>query len=465
VEGERGTEMIDKLTNKIIKADCLKLIKKLPDYSVGVTITDPPYHLGSEYDIDSEGHYIFKGSGVDFMQKWGVQDGRWWNTWFKEMFRVTKYGGYVILFNIDRQSDLWTYYARRNGWEVCQKLYWLFFNGFPKAVDAGRMIDKKLGFERESLGKLHSYRDSLSKGFKGTDTFKINLESAYNITLPESDLAKLFHGYKYSIAPLKPMFEEILVFRRPSKSGSILEDLIESQSDDSIHPSVVNIDGTRVDAGDWGYRAGYKAPSKKRRTGSACYGGGKGIPDDVLRIANPSGRHTPQVIISEEMASKFDDRTGDLADGHWTKDKIKGYGEKFGGSATYHGIGEKDGSGGGGSKMVARIPFERADQDLYFYTPKASVRERESGLEALVNEEGVANIHPTVKPLRLMEWLITLFTMPKQTVFDPFIGSGSTAIACVRLRRKFIACELEPKFIEIAKARIKYWGKRRSGKL
>ena len=63
-------------------------------------------------------------------------------------------------------------------------------------------------------------------------------------------------------------------------------------------------------------------------------------------------------------------------------------------------------------------------------------------------------IHPTEKPVSLMTELVQLFTNPGQIVCDPFMGSGSTGIACVRTGRKFIGIELNPEYYAIAKARI-----------
>ena len=66
-----------------------------------------------------------------------------------------------------------------------------------------------------------------------------------------------------------------------------------------------------------------------------------------------------------------------------------------------------------------------------------------------------ANYHPTVKPIKLMRYLVRLVTPPNGVVLDPFLGSGTTAIACLKLNRKFIGIEKEEEYVKIAKARIK----------
>lgn len=61
--------------------------------------------------------------------------------------------------------------------------------------------------------------------------------------------------------------------------------------------------------------------------------------------------------------------------------------------------------------------------------------------------------HPTQKPIQLMEWCIKLCDDP-QTILDPFMGSGTTGVACMNLGRRFIGCEIEPKYFDIACRRI-----------
>jgi site-specific DNA-methyltransferase (adenine-specific) len=107
----------------------------------------------------------------------------------------------------------------------------------------------------------------------------------------------------------------------------------------------------------------------------------------------------------------------------------------------------------------------------FFYVAKASKRERNEGLEAspeVVVDDGRntpidnpflrgkterKNTHPTVKPVKLMEYLVKLVTPPKGTVLDPFMGSGSTGVACKNLGFGFIGIEKEAEYLEIAKKR------------
>ena len=64
------------------------------------------------------------------------------------------------------------------------------------------------------------------------------------------------------------------------------------------------------------------------------------------------------------------------------------------------------------------------------------------------------NTHPTVKPVKLMEYLITLVTPPNGIVLDPFIGSGTTGIAAVNLGFNYIGFEISEEYCKIAEKRV-----------
>ena len=90
----------------------------------------------------------------------------------------------------------------------------------------------------------------------------------------------------------------------------------------------------------------------------------------------------------------------------------------------------------------------------FAYVAKPSKREKNAGLP-----EGEKCTHPTVKPIELMTYLIRLVTPPGGTVFDPFMGSGTTGCAAVRGGWNFTGIERDKEYFNIAKARITYWSK------
>jgi site-specific DNA-methyltransferase (adenine-specific) len=114
------------------------------------------------------------------------------------------------------------------------------------------------------------------------------------------------------------------------------------------------------------------------------------------------------------------------------------------------------------------------DDAPFHYQAKASRSEREAGCEGMEERgkpihiqqsEGrqlagqnvsfpVANHHPTVKAIGLMRWLARIVTPPGGVVLDPFMGSGSTGVACAREGFGFIGIEQSPDYYAIAEARI-----------
>jgi len=74
--------------------------------------------------------------------------------------------------------------------------------------------------------------------------------------------------------------------------------------------------------------------------------------------------------------------------------------------------------------------------------------------ERLQKHFSTGNFHATVKPQSLCEYLVKLVSKEGAVVLDPFAGSGSTLIACKKLKRNYIGCELDPEYIKIAEARL-----------
>ena len=64
-------------------------------------------------------------------------------------------------------------------------------------------------------------------------------------------------------------------------------------------------------------------------------------------------------------------------------------------------------------------------------------------------------LHPTIKPVALMEWLVRTYTNKNNLIIDPFMGSGSTGVACVMHNRQFIGIERDKKYFDIACERIR----------
>jgi hypothetical protein len=133
-------------------SDSVEFLKKIDDYGLDIIYCDPPYALGSEITIRDDGKVDYSKAS-DFMDKWSMPDGYYWESWFKEAFRSLKYGGYCIMFGMPRQDHFFKYYANINGLIVKEPLFWYFISNFPKSTDLEKQILKSC--ERELKEKYN----------------------------------------------------------------------------------------------------------------------------------------------------------------------------------------------------------------------------------------------------------------------------------------------------------------------
>ena len=182
-----------------------------------------------------------------------------------------------------------------------------------------------------------------------------------------------------------------------------------------------------------------------------------------IDLFKKEGRFPANVILDEEAGRLLDEQSGDNK-GKYSPPKARH-------REAYHALIPSDG--------MSNAPDNYGDSggaSRFFYCAKASRSERNAGLEGMEEKEGQAyrsirknrgkgypestiikNNHPTVKPIKLFMWLIQLVTREGQLMLDPFIGSGTTAIAAHNTGRKCIGIEKEEEYLEIAKRRIEHW--------
>src|SRR5690606_14838547 len=195
----------------------------------------------------------------------------------------------------------------------------------------------------------------------------------------------------------------------------------------------------------------------KAATGStsAFNGGQHNAVDDT------AGRWPSNVILDEEAAQALDAQSGERKSG-----AMKG---------SYRGAGMGLGTGQGGY-APRNIEASTGGASRFFYVAKASRKERNAGLdgmpERMVHRAGhgnnepddltqtfvthMQNHHPTVKPLALLRYLVTLVAPPGGIVLAPFAGSGSTLVACAELGIPAIGIELSEEYAEIAARRVRH---------
>jgi len=187
----------------------------------------------------------------------------------------------------------------------------------------------------------------------------------------------------------------------------------------------------------------------------------------------------------------LDEQAPKTGNGHAPKTKVTGYGKNYGGTTTYEGAGKRlDGLSGASKffKCVDDCPVKILDEQSgiikggtwnntegarhfnnegkktnyttkkvdktqggasrFFYCAKVGKKERNAG--------STKNTHPTVKPIKLMTYLTKLITPPNGKVLDPFMGSGSTGMACAMQGFDFVGIDMDPDYVEISKARIEW---------
>jgi hypothetical protein len=142
-----------------------------------------------------------------------------------------------------------------------------------------------------------------------------------------------------------------------------------------------------------------------------------------------AGRWPSNLILDESAAAALDAASGEHKTGGAYRNSKGGKSQSMAGALGPHeGYRECDG----------------VNASRFFYVAKASRRER-----------GQDNTHPTVKPVELLKYLVRLTATPfGGVVLDPFMGSGTTGVACMLEGRSFVGIEREPEYIAIAEKRI-----------
>ena len=250
---------------------------------------------------------------------------------------------------------------------------------------------------------------------------------------------------------VKPSLSPIIMSRKPLGEKTVAENCLK------WGVGGINIDGCRVE---------HDEPVKTTTRDTKMWLGSM-TNTDTMASANPTGRFPANLIHdgSDEVVGLFP-QTG-----------------KGNGRSAYNYAGKeydnKDTSMFNGDKPQAPSNFnDSGSASRFFYCAKASKRERNIGCEGLGEKQTWAsqekresnsfdvfesdgrpktlnsNNHPTVKPLALMEYLVKLVSREGQVVLDPFMGSGTTGMACKKLDREFVGIEMMPEYMEIAKARI-----------
>jgi len=444
------------MNRTILEGDVSEKIKEISDNSIDLICTDPPY-------------------GYSFMNKDWDKVVISSNVW-RECLRVLKPGSFAFVMSAPRQDVL--YRVTKNledaGFNIgFTSLYWAYASGFPKAMNVSKAVDKKLGFEPEIIGKKKW--NNFQKHFVPTEdhTQRVQL----NDTKPTSPQAKKLDGAYAGFQP-KPAVEVILVCMKPLSQKNYVEQALYNGKgvtwfDDCRIPFNPETNDKRLSGkGSW----------STEKTAENIYQGGY-AGDRVT--SSEKGRFPANLIVSDNALDDGKKHKSGTLEAHHIIDSPTTkncYGEYDRLPAGLH---TTYGDEGSFSRYFDLDSWEAQ----FIITPKPSKSEKNKGLKQYqykidmyegeypksqvigekVNDgrktlidnpfqrgETIRqNTHPTVKPISLFKYLITMGSRVGDIILDPFMGSGTTAIACEKLARKWIGIEINPEYKDIIDARLK----------
>ena len=416
---------------RLHNGDCLNILKMMIEDEVFVDsiVTDPPYELGFM-------GRSWDSTGIAFQKE----------TW-ELCFKVLKPGGHLLAFSGSRTYHRMAVAIEDAGFEIRDQVMWLYGSGFPKSMNIGKTLDKKLGNERESLGtKIKKAGDMRSGNYdKGGDYDDIELE----ITKGNSE----WEGWGTA---LKPAHEPLVLARKPLSENSVVDNVLKHRT------GGINIDECRVEGNDAKYpdtNPDFRDQGRKSKENIGIDKLSFGQTENVKRKVVVRKTRTDDSVFNNGNSSF-------RAEGTLYADADpRG---RFPSNVMHD-----------GSDSIKEL-FE--DKSRYFYCAKTSKAERNQGLDNLPTKKASSmpgrrnpddmkdskidndvtgrfvtqkkNIHPTVKPIKLMKYLCRLITPKGGTVLDPFMGSGSTGMAAKEENFEFVGIEKEEEYFNIASARI-----------
>lgn len=434
----------------LLHGDCLALLPTLDACSIDACVTDPPYDLtsvsrnGSQRINNPDNPYgrhklqgfmgkDWDGTGVAFRP----------DTW-AAILRVMKPGAYLLAAGGTRTYHRMVCAIEDAGFIVKDCLMWLYGSGFPKSHDISKALDRMAGAEREVVGINEDYLRRKPNGMKtaGAGTYgwsETQHETDPRITAPATDLARQWSGYGTA---LKPAYEPLVLAQKPL-DGTYAANVAEWGC------GALNIDGCRIGTTR-------DVPASHSQTASSI--GVVGI--KAVRLdsdLNPNiGRWPANILLDEAAAAELDRQSGEKCGGPFGFRRTETTSNMFDSGKVGEQVGYGDTGGASRFFYVAKASRSEREQGLADYARRNVNDGRQSSIDNPYQRGDTlrANTHPTVKPVSLMRYLVRLVTPPNGLVLDPFMGSGSTGVACMDERRRFVGIEMEAEYIEIARSRI-----------
>lgn len=419
--------------NKIYQGNNIEILKTFEDNSIDSIVTDPPY-------------------GISFMNKkwdYDVPSVEFW----KEALRVLKPGGHALVACGTRTQHRMAVNLEDAGFEIRDIVAWVYGSGFPKSMDVSKAIESTLlkgSSHSTALRQVEQDGDGEFYTLKGKNNGIMGEDRTYDRKefKPSTDQAKQWQGW---VTALKPAMELWTLCRKPL-DGTVAQNVLK------YGVGGINIDGCRI--GDEEIKGG-SMPNLSQKDGiQGIYNGTKLNAERIQRSSN-IGRFPANFIHdgSEEVVKLFPNTAP-------SQESYRGLQ-----GSPFMGI---DGSlPKEGTNTIRGHNDNGGSASRFFYTAKASQTERNWGLDGFDDsivtdgrtkpidnafnrgETKRKNIHPTVKPIDLMRYLVRLVTPRGGICLDPFMGSGTTAVACKAEKFNYVGCELDEEYIKISEARIK----------
>lgn len=438
---------------KVLNEDCFDVLRRLKAEQLDLVVTDPPYG------------YSFMGKHWDR----AVPSAEIW----KECLRVLKPGAFCLVMSAPRQDCLSRMIVNLQdaGFRIdFTSIYHTYASGFPKAGNISKLVNKRLGAEREVKGVSPNWRES-KRGREKFGSMEVRGENAGLITVPASPEAKALDGSYAGYQP-KPAVEVVLVCMKPLSEKTYLDQALKNRKgitwfDDCKIPYQGDSDKASVPQSMFNSPTGqtYGFKTGEGRNGEQWDSDSRGrFPANLL--VSDDALNDGKVRSSCRSTKMHPEYAGESLTGFLRGDSSPG--NQYADSGSY-------------SRYFDLDAWDKQSRKVFPFiiVPKASKKEKNQGLEDF--DEKVAdpygqhrgrrmenndvrfdgkppakgrNTHPTVKPLKLMRYLVSLFSRPGDVVMDPFMGSGSTGMACKSLGRSFVGVELEEEYCRIAEARI-----------
>lgn len=327
---------------------------------------------------------------------------------WKECLRVLKPGGFAFIMSSPR-TDV----AARLGVMLedagfitsFSPIYWTYASGFPKGYNMGQSAEKKLTIGSARRPDRDLGNKDRNRWGGDVDESGVFASTGGQVTLNQPESVKLKNSYG-GFQP-KPAVELIFVVMKPMNKKTYVEQALHNN---------------------------------------------KGITrllDCSIQNDNEEDRIMSNLIMSDDILSE-DSKYFQIDT--WWNNKMETFNEKI------------------------------KEQFPWLLVKKPSKKEKEEGITSVEEKNGgsyvgnldsnnnnalganknrkprkTKNDHPTVKPIQLMSYLVNLGSSENEVVLDPFMGSGTTGIACVLNGREFIGIDLDERYVSISKDRIEHF--------